>query len=371
MSYAYGAYGPYAPYGAYGALSPYDVNALGLVQAYRAMGTKDSKDSKENDAPKVVSNIPSAVMSPESIKALIKDNVNALQKTCQGCPPEYEGQFHAFEKRLAEISNKLEADRLPPQVIATLKTIVSDIQSLQRSRDSIVETQNHIGDALETHKVFTTNSINGIVCATREELFDVNKEISNVSSQIGALKTLNNHIAEINTKVQKLEASSEQQIPVAPAMQVNNGVQSVINSVEQRIEQMHLTTPSACDIRTAILQYHNGTMHSLTFEQLAQIIQEESGSNIELLEKEKTVRTFLLRFIEKYINKITAVPTYVDKLIDRDEITRKQDIISAFIRVIDKSADDDITRYPCLLLYFLFQFETGKGGEQSFKVFRT
>ena len=40
MSYAYGAYGPYAPYGAYGALSPYDVNALGLVQAYRAMGTK-------------------------------------------------------------------------------------------------------------------------------------------------------------------------------------------------------------------------------------------------------------------------------------------------------------------------------------------
>jgi len=485
MSYAYAAYG-YNPYGAYGALSPYDVNALGLIQAYRALGTKadnapeDRSGSKENAAPTVVSS-GSGSMSINAIKKLIKENVDALQKTCQGCPPEYKGRFERVEKRLVEISNELKAGKLSPELVANIEKIVNDIQSLQNqaaadynnlkthvdatldaalnhlhdeaqevsrqlenrlklqnldqnvefhqerhaseqkfqqsiadilkriddidkfilqakdpsseisqelieklekisndiqslhaSHNETVETQTRFeGDlgALRVNQDRIANGVREMTGMTRTALANVEQEISNMSLQIDTLSNVD--IAEINAKVKKLESLSEQEIPVAPAMQVNNGVQSVISSVEQRIAQMHLTTPSACDIRTAILQYQYGTMHSLTFEQLAQIIQDESGSNIELLEKEKTVRTFLLRFIEKYINNITPVPTYVDKLIDRDEIARKQDIISAFIRVIDKSADHDITRYPCLLLYFLFQFEAGTGGEQSFKVFRT
>jgi len=155
MSYAYGAYGPYAPYGAYGALSPYDVNALGLVQAYRAMGTKtddapgDRSASKENAAPTVVSS-GSGSMNIDAIKKLIKENVDTLQQTCQGCPPEYKARFERVEKRLVDISNELKAGKLSPELVANLEKIVNDIQSLQTQ--SVTDYNNlkaHVDTSLE------------------------------------------------------------------------------------------------------------------------------------------------------------------------------------------------------------------------------
>ena len=242
MSYAYGAYGPYVPYGAYGTMSPYDVNALGLIQAYRAMGTKEvNADAKENDGSKGVSTNISSIKEnmhktcqgcppdhkakfesverrladistqlgglPNSYSNInsIKQNVDALYKTCQGCPPDYKAKFESVERRLVDISTQLgglanTGSNIPPDLVAEIRSITDHL-------NDIASTQNRLGT--DVALIHAEQSIDQKSFAARIEL--TNAQLSERIDRVDkSLFKVENSLLE-NTKVlqiirEKLEA---------------------------------------------------------------------------------------------------------------------------------------------------------------------
>ena len=209
MSYAYGAYG-YNPYGAYGALSPYDVNALGLVQAYRALGTNGVK-AVENNAPKVVST---------SISS-IKENVDALHKTCQGCPPDYKSKFESVERQLADISKQLgefanAGSNIPIDLVAEITSITDHLSEMVASR--------HVEQSIDQKSFATRVEIANTQLSARIDTVD--KSLFKVSERID---TVDKSLSKVSERIDIVDNTVDQSL---------SGVSERIDTVDQSLSKV-------------------------------------------------------------------------------------------------------------------------------------
>jgi len=362
---------PYGPYGA--ALSPYDMNAINLVQAYRAMDIKDKQVAQKD---------PSESASNDLITERIKSDIHTLQQICQGCPSdckEYRKKFENIEQRLDEIRLQSDSER-SHGLLHKIDNILNDIRALQTSYTGILESQN------------LSNTMAGVVDTTREQVDIMKKDIDQLKAR-NVDSIFNERVKKIENAIKPIEKKLSHGF-ITPelndvAMRLD-GLTSDFDHMIGRVDDMEVArsktpsgvpieTPSHCDLPSKILQYKNGGIVTLPYEYLSEIVKTQArhhtihtGETLDISQPAIIIK-LLLEYIREGIEEaiqrkeMNPFPTRIQDLIDIGDIAQNKDIIYEFLRIVDKSPGGSITKYPCEFLDFLYQFETSETGEQVLK----
>ena len=298
------SHGPYGPYGgAYGALAPYFVSRANAARVNKA--------------------------------ACANQSVQAACAACAACAVHARRTMDSKEPKetaehvervdvigkigsIGSLGNQLESGT-SPELLQKIDAIVRKMNSFEASHARIIETQKRFGKELI------------------ELTADLDYDLAN--AMIDTVHTTKATVDVIRKELKLLQGD--------------------VDGMFERV----MVTPLVCDIPSAILDYQNGESHELTRDDLNEMMRQQHGADVDVLGMSATNVLFaMLGHAEKSINRVNPVPTNIAKLLPDDEIARKQDLIDAFLRIVDKSDDRSITRYPCELLDFLHQFEPVDAG---------